>query len=230
MTAPAIRVALADDQQLVRAGLRVLLETEDGFDVVGEAADGEQAVALVRAECPDVVVMDVRMPGVDGLTALETIVADPGLAGTAVLVLTTFDLDEYVYRALRGGAAGFLLKDAEPAHLVRAIAMVARGDALLAPAVTRRLIAEFAGRPQPLVPTARLDVLTRREREVLALVGGGLTNDEIAARLVISPATARTHVGRLLTKLDARDRAQLVVIAYETGLITPRCAQGRYAP
>jgi DNA-binding NarL/FixJ family response regulator len=222
VSTPAIRVALADDQQLVRAGLRVLLETEDGFAVVGEAADGEQAVALVRAERPDVVVMDVRMPGVDGLTALETIVGDPTLAGTAVLVLTTFDLDEYVYRALRGGAAGFLLKDAEPADLVRAIALVARGDALLAPAVTRRLIAEFAGRPQPLVPTACLGVLTRREREVLALVGGGLTNDEIAARLVISPATARTHVGRLLTKLDARDRAQLVVIAYETGVITPR--------
>jgi len=217
-----IRVALADDQQLVRAGLRVLLETEDGFAVVGEAAEGEQAVALVRAQRPDVVVMDVRMPGVDGLAALETIVADPDLAGTAVLVLTTFDLDEYVYRALRGGAAGFLLKDAEPADLVRAIALVARGDALLAPAVTRRLIAEFAGRPQPLVPAGRLDVLTPREREVLALVAGGLTNDEIAARLVISPATARTHVGRVLTKLDARDRAQLVVIAYESGLIAPR--------
>ncbi|MEJ2859574.1 response regulator transcription factor [Actinomycetospora flava] len=217
-----ITVALADDQQLVRAGLRVLLETEDGFAVVGEAADGAEAVALVRARRPDVVVMDVRMPGVDGLGALETIVADPVLAGTAVLVLTTFDLDEYVYRALRAGAAGFLLKDAEPADLVRAIALVARGDALLAPAVTRRLIAEFAARPQPLVPATRLDVLTPREREVLALVGGGLTNDEIAARLVISTATARTHVGRLLTKLDARDRAALVVIAYESGAVVPR--------
>jgi len=221
-----IRVVLADDQQLIRAGLRVLLETEDGFAVVGEAADGAQAVALVHETRPDVVVMDVRMPGVDGLTALDTIVADPTLAGTAVLVLTTFDLDEYVYRALRAGAAGFLLKDGEPADLVRAIALVARGEALLAPAVTRRLIAEFAGRPEPRVPAARLDVLTPREREVLALVGGGLTNDEIAARLVISPATARTHVGRLLTKLDARDRVQLVVVAYETGLITPRCPIG----
>ncbi|MEJ2887505.1 response regulator transcription factor [Actinomycetospora aeridis] len=217
-----IRVVLADDQQLVRAGLRVLLETEDGFDVVGEAADGAAAVSLVRGTRPDVVVMDVRMPGVDGLTALETIVADPALSATAVLVLTTFDLDEYVYRALRAGAAGFLLKDAEPAELVRAIALVARGDALLAPAVTRRLIAEFARRPQPLVPAARLDVLTPREREVLALVGAGQTNDEIAARLVISAATARTHVGRLLTKLDARDRAALVVIAYETGVCAPR--------
>ncbi|GAA4926155.1 LuxR family two component transcriptional regulator [Actinomycetospora succinea] len=216
-----IRVVLADDQQLVRAGLRVLLETEDGFAVVGEAADGAEAVALVRETRPDVVVMDVRMPGVDGLAALETIVADPALAATAVLVLTTFDLDEYVYRALRAGAAGFLLKDAEPADLVRAIALVARGDALLAPAVTRRLIAEFAARPQPLAGATRLKVLTPREREVLALVGAGLTNDEIAARLVISAATARTHVGRLLTKLDARDRATLVVIAYESGVCVP---------
>ncbi|MHC1557600.1 response regulator [Actinomycetospora sp. C-140] len=224
-----IRVALADDQQLIRAGLRVLLETEDGFTVVGEAADGAAAVALARAEHPDVLVLDVRMPGVDGLTALETITADPDLAGTAVLVLTTFDLDEYVYRALRAGAAGFLLKDAEPLDLVRGIAVVARGEALLAPAVTRRLVAEFAGRPQPLVAATRLDVLTPREREVLALVGAGLTNDEVAARLVISPATARTHVGRLLTKLDARDRVQLVVVAYETGLVTPRCQRGATA-
>lgn len=222
-----IRVALADDQQLVRAGLRVLLETEEGFAVVGEAGDGAAAVDLVRATRPDVAVMDVRMPGVDGLTALETIVADPALAATAVLVLTTFDLDEYVYRALRAGAAGFLLKDVEPADLVRAIALVARGDALLAPTVTRRLIAEFAARPQPHVPAARLDVLTPREREVLALVGTGLTNDEIAARLVISTATARTHVGRLLTKLDARDRAALVVIAYESGVCAPRSAAPR---
>jgi DNA-binding NarL/FixJ family response regulator len=222
-----IRVALADDQQLVRAGLRVLLETEEGFAVVGEAGDGAAAVALVRETRPDVAVMDVRMPGVDGLTALETIVADPSLAATAVLVLTTFDLDEYVYRALRAGAAGFLLKDAEPADLVRAIALVARGDALLAPAVTRRLIAEFAARPAPVVEPTRLDVLTPREREVLTLVGAGLTNDEIAARLVISAATARTHVGRLLTKLDARDRAALVVIAYESGVVVPRTAAPR---
>lgn len=220
-----ITVALADDQQLVRAGLRVLLETEDGFAVVGEAADGAAAVALVRETRPDVAVLDVRMPGVDGLTALETIVADPDLAATAVLVLTTFDLDEYVYRALRAGAAGFLLKDADPADLVRAIALVSRGDALLAPSVTRRLITEFAARPQPLAGVSRLDLLTPREREVLALVGAGMTNDEIAAHLVISAATARTHVGRLLTKLDARDRPALVVIAYETGVVVPRAVR-----
>jgi DNA-binding NarL/FixJ family response regulator len=217
-----IRVLLADDQRLIRAGLRVLLEIEDGFDVCAEAADGREAVELARAHRPDVVVMDVRMPGTDGLTAAAEIAAEPALQGTKVLVLTTFDLDEYVYRALRAGASGFLLKDAEPAELLRGIRLAADGDALLAPSVTRRLIAEFAARPGlPTAVPARLEVLTPREREVLALVGAGATNDDIAARLVISPATARTHVGRILTKLDARDRVQLVVIAHEVGLAGP---------
>ncbi len=218
-----IRVALADDQRLVRAGFRVLLETEDGFEVCGEAADGHQAVELARASRPDVIVIDVRMPGMNGLAATREITADDRLAGTKVLVLTTFDLDEYVYQALRAGASGFLLKDIEPTELLRAIPLISAGEALLAPSVTRRLIAEFTARPQhPAAEPAGLDVLTVREREVLALVGGGLTNDEIAERLVISPATARTHVGHILTKLAARDRAQLVVIAYESGLISLR--------
>jgi DNA-binding NarL/FixJ family response regulator len=217
-----IRVLLADDQRLIRAGLRVLLEIEDGFEVCGEAADGRQAVELARSCRPDVVVMDIRMPGMDGLAATTAIGLDPGLRETKVLVLTTFDIDEYVYRALRAGASGFLLKDAEPTELLRGIRVVADGDALLAPSVTRRLIAEFATRPrQPATVSARLEVLTPREREVLGLVGGGSTNDEIAARLVISPATARTHVGRIITKLGARDRVQLVVIAYESGLVSP---------
>ena len=218
-----IRVLLADDQPLIRAGLRLLLETEVGFEVCGEAADGRRAVELARSCRPDVVVMDIRMPGVDGLAATSQIHADPHLAGTKVLVLTTYDLDEYVYRALQAGASGFLLKDAEPTELLSGIRLLVDGDALLAPSVTRRLIAEFAGRPPP--PTsvsARLDVLTPREREVLALVGGGSTNDEIAAQLVISAATARTHVGHIITKLGARDRVQLVVIAYESGLVHPR--------
>lgn len=221
-----IRVLLADDQGLVRAGFRVLLETEDGFAVCGEAADGRAAVARARATRPDVVVMDVRMPGTDGLAATAAITADPALRATKVLVLTTFDVDEYVYRALRAGASGFLLKDTEPAELLRGIRVVAGGEALLAPTVTRRLLDEFAARPEPSTAAAGLQVLTAREREVLALVGAGASNDEIAARLVISPATARTHVGHILTKLDARDRVQLVVIAYESGLVTP----GRLRP
>ena len=218
-----VRVLLADDQPLIRAGLRVLLETEPGYAVAGEAADGAEAIRLARAHRPDVVMMDVRMPGTDGLDALEAIAADPALAGTRVVVLTTFDLDVYVYRALRAGASGFLLKDTEPVALLRAIDLVHAGEALLAPSVTRRLITEFA-RHGPAAPPGedRLAVLTRREREVLALVGTGRTNGEIAAQLVISPATARTHVGRLLTKLDARDRVQLVVIAHEAGLVGRR--------
>ncbi|WP_253777527.1 response regulator [Goodfellowiella coeruleoviolacea] len=220
-----VRVVLADDQALVRAGFRVLLETEDGFEVCGEAADGAQAVALARQHRPDVVVMDVRMPGTDGLRATRMITADPELAGVRVLVLTTFDVDEYVFEALRGGASGFLLKDVEPVELVAALRVVARGDALLAPSVTRRLIAEFASRPEyRRVRVPALRALTDREREVLGLVGGGLSNEEIAAQLVISPATARTHVSRVMTKLAARDRAQLVVIAYETGLVRPGTA------
>jgi len=218
-----IRVVLADDQALVRAGFRVLLDTEDGFEVCGEAADGAQAVELARQHRPDVVVMDIRMPGTDGLTATREITGDPALAGVKVLVLTTFDVDEYVFEALRSGASGFLLKDTEPVELLRALRVVADGEALLAPTVTRRLIGEFVGRPENRrIDTSAVRRITDREREVLALVAGGLSNDEIAAQLVISTATARTHVSRILTKLGARDRAQLVVLAYESGLVTPR--------
>ncbi|PXY31777.1 response regulator [Prauserella muralis] len=217
-----IRVVLADDQALVRAGFRVLLDTEDGFEVCGEAADGSEAVALAREHRPDVVVMDVRMPGMDGLEATRRIAADEELAGVKVLVLTTFDVDSYVYEALRGGASGFLLKDTDPVELLRALRVVADGEALLAPTVTRRLIAEFVDRPENrrIDPTAIREI-TDREREVLALVAGGLSNDEIAGELVISTATARTHVSRIMTKLAARDRAQLVVLAYESGLVKP---------
>ncbi|MEU0533842.1 response regulator [Amycolatopsis tolypomycina] len=218
-----IRVLLADDQVLVRAGFRVLLETEDGFEVVGEAGDGEQAVAGALEHQPDIVVMDVRMPGVDGLEATRRITANPELAGTKVLVLTTFDVDEYVYEALRAGASGFLLKDTEPVELLRALRVVASGEALLAPTVTRRLIQEFVGRPENRrIDTSAVREITDREREVLGLVAGGMSNDEIAAHLVISTATARTHVSRIMTKIGARDRAQLVVLAYESGLVTPR--------
>ncbi|WP_436493058.1 response regulator [Actinokineospora sp. HUAS TT18] len=216
-----IRVVLADDQALVRAGFRLLLETEDGFEVCAEAADGEQAVASAKAHRPDVVVMDIRMPGVDGLVATRRITGDADLAGVRVLVLTTFDLDDYVYEALRAGASGFLLKDTDPVELLRAIRVVAAGESLLAPTVTRRLIAEFVARPGRRVDAKALRVLTEREREVLTLVAAGLSNAEIAGRLVISPATARTHVSRILGKVDARDRAQLVVLAYESGLVRP---------
>ncbi|PXY34875.1 response regulator [Prauserella endophytica] len=220
-----IRVVLADDQVLVRAGFRVLLDTEDGFEVCGEASDGEEAVALAREHKPDVVVMDVRMPGVDGLEATRRIAEDPELADVKVLVLTTFDVDSYVYDALRGGASGFLLKDTDPVELLRALRVVAAGEALLAPTVTRRLISEFVGRPENRrIDPAAIQQITDREREVLALVAGGLTNDEIAGELFISTATARTHVSRIMTKLAARDRAQLVVLAYESGLVKPGAA------
>jgi DNA-binding NarL/FixJ family response regulator len=210
-----VRVLVADDQTLVRAGLRTLLESDDDLQVVGEAADGAEAVALARATRPDVVLMDIRMPGQDGLAATRQIVADPHLAGVRVVVLTTFDLDEYVYEALRGGASGFLAKDVDPAELRHAVRVVARGDALLSPGVTRRLIAEFAARPTSQPAAARrLEVLTDREREVLALVGEGLGNDDIAARLYISPVTAKTHVSRIMSKLGAHNRAQLVVLAW----------------
>jgi DNA-binding NarL/FixJ family response regulator len=222
-----IRVVLADDQALVRAGFRLLLDTEDGFEVCGEAADGHEAVALARSVRPDVVVMDIRMPGLDGLAATRMITEDPALAEVKVLVLTTFDVDEYVFEALRSGASGFLLKDTEPVELLRALTVVAAGEALLAPTVTRTLISEFVARPeQRRLDTSVLRELTDREREVLALVAGGLSNDEIAEQLVISPATSRTHVSRILTKLGARDRAQLVVLAYESGLVAPQRSPG----
>lgn len=218
-----IRVVLADDQALVRAGFRVLLDTEDDFEVVGEAADGAQAVALAAEHLPDIVVMDIRMPGVDGLAATNRISANPALAEVKVLVLTTFDVDEYVFEALRAGASGFLLKDTDPVDLLRALRVIAEGEALLAPTVTRRLITEFVARPEHRRPKPEvLRELTEREREVLALVAGGMSNEEIATHLVISPATSRTHVSRIMTKCHARDRAQLVVLAYESGLVSPR--------
>ena len=217
-----IRVVLADDQPLVRAGFRMLLDAEEDLAVVGEADNGAAALDLVRALRPDVVLMDIRMPGVDGLEALRQITGDTALEGVRVLVLTTFELDEYVFEAVRLGASGFLVKHTQPADLVRAVREVAAGEALLSPSVTRRLIQEFAARPvRPELTPPTMDVLTDREREVVALVAQGLTNDEIAAELVLSPATARTHVSRAMVKLHARDRAQLVVFAYQSGLVRP---------
>jgi DNA-binding NarL/FixJ family response regulator len=218
----SIRVVVADDQTLVRAGFRLLVDSASDLEVVGEAVDGAEAVELARRERPAVVLMDIRMPRMDGLEATRRIAADELLDGVRVLILTTFDLDEYVYQALRVGASGFLLKDTPPADLLAAIRVVAAGDALLAPGITRRLIAEFARRPDPSrVAPAALQSLTDRERAVLGLVARGLSNSEIAQRLVVSPATSKTYVSRMLAKLDARDRAQLVAIAYETGLVTP---------
>jgi DNA-binding NarL/FixJ family response regulator len=217
-----IKVLLADDQELVRAGFKVLLDTEDDISVVGEAADGAQAVELARSTRPDVVLMDIRMPVLDGLQATRQLAAVRGLERVRVLILTTYDTDAYVFEALQAGASGFLLKDSGPAELLHAIRVVAAGEALLAPRITRRLIAQFtAARTAHEVAEDRLGVLTQREREVLALVGEGLSNQEIAARLVLSPATARTHVSRSMVKLRARDRAQLVVVAYQTGLVSP---------
>jgi DNA-binding NarL/FixJ family response regulator len=215
-----IRVLLADDQDLVRLGLRVLLDSEDDLEVVGDAADGLHAVELARRLRPDVVLMDVRLPGIDGIEATGRIVADPDLGATRVIVLTTFEIDEYVFDALRAGASGFLIKDTKPAELLRAVRLVADGDALLSPSVTRRVVREFALRPNRTVkPHPQLATLTERERETVTLVAEGLSNDEIAARLTISPATARTHVSRAMVKLGARDRAQLVVFAYQSGLV-----------
>ena len=220
-----IGVVLADDQALLRAGLRALLDAEEDIAVLGEAADGHEALELVRSLRPDVVLMDIRMPGMDGLEATRAIAADPALEATRVVVLTTFDLDEYVFEAIRCGASGFLVKDTEPTELLRA---VAGGDALLSPRVTRRLIGEFASRSRPGGGQAaeRLRALTEREREVVALVGEGLSNDEIADRLVVSPATAKTHVSRAMVKLHVRDRAHLVVLAYESGLVRPGWSEG----
>jgi DNA-binding NarL/FixJ family response regulator len=216
-----IRVVLVDDQALLRAGFRALIDAEDDIVVVGEAADGEQALRVVEDLKPDVVLMDIRMPRVDGLEATRRIVARPGLDDVHVLILTTFDLDEYVFEAIRIGASGFLVKDTEPTELLSGIRSVAGGDALLSPSVTRRLIAEFADRSRAAASPTLLDVLTDREREVVSLVAGGLNNEEIAARLFLSPATAKTHVSRAMIKLHARDRAQLVVLAYESGLVRP---------
>jgi DNA-binding NarL/FixJ family response regulator len=216
-----IRVLLADDQAAVRGGFAALINSEDGMEVADEAANGREAVDLTRRLLPHVVVMDIRMPVLDGLEATRLICSDPTLAATRVLVLTTFDLDEYVYKALRAGASGFLLKDAGPRQLLDAIRVVSAGDALIAPSITKRLIAEFAARRDPADPSQAVAELTDREREILRLVARGLSNAEIADRLVISPLTTKTHVSRILRKLDCRDRAQLVTLAYESGLVTP---------
>jgi DNA-binding NarL/FixJ family response regulator len=216
-----IRVLVADDQAAVRAGLAALVAAEDEMEIVGEAGDGRDAVELARRVFPQVVLMDIRMPTLDGLEATRLICSDPTLAETRVLVLTTFDLDEYVYAALRAGASGFLLKDSGPAELLQAIRIVAAGEALLAPSITKRLIAEFAARPDGRQPPSELRYLTEREQDVLRLVAAGLSNDEIAGRFVISRLTAKTHVSRILRKLGCRDRAQLVALAYETGLVIP---------
>ena len=216
-----IRVVVADDQALVRAGFRSLLDAQADIEVVGEAEDGRAAVELAEGLRPDIVLMDIRMPVLDGLEATRMISGRAGLENVRVIILTTFELDEYVFDALRGGASGFLVKDTEPVELIRALRVVAGGDALLSPGVTRRLIGEFAARAkEPRSPSA-LGALTERETEVLALVGEGLTNEEIAGRLLVSPATAKTHVSRIMIKLGARDRVQLVVFAYESGLVRP---------
>jgi len=217
-----IRVLLADDQSLIRAGFRILLESADDIEVVGEATDGAQAVELAHTRRADVVLMDIRMPNVDGLEATRRIAAEEDLAGVRVVILTTFESDEYVYQAIRAGASGFLVKDSEPAELIQAVRVAARGEALLSPSVTRKRITDIAGRPGRPRPAGReLERLTQREREVMTLVAAGLSNDEIAGRLYVSPLTAKTHVSRIMTKLDARDRAQLVVMAYECGLVVP---------
>jgi DNA-binding NarL/FixJ family response regulator len=220
-----IRVALADDQQLIRGGFRSLLEAEPDIEVVGEAGTGRDAVRLVTETKPDVVLMDIRMPDGDGLWATEQIVADPALNATHVVVVTTFELDEYVAQAIRAGASGFLVKDTEPVELIRAIHVVAGGDALLSPRVTKRLLERVAGTLRDAPDDSRIQTLTDREREVLTLVGQGLNNDEIGTRLYLSPLTAKTHVSRIMSKLLARDRVQLVVVAYESGLVAPGRAE-----
>jgi DNA-binding NarL/FixJ family response regulator len=216
-----IRVLLVDDQALVRAGFRALLDAEADIEVVGEAADGQEGVSSARRLSPDVILMDIRMPVMDGLEATRVVAADEELTSVRIVILTTFDLDEYVFEALRVGASGFLVKNTDPAELIHAVRAVHAGDSLLSPGVTRRLVAEYAARAKAPLPDSRLAVLTEREREVMALVAEGLSNDEIADRLVVSPATAKTHVSRAMVKLHARDRAQLVVLAYESGLVRP---------
>jgi DNA-binding NarL/FixJ family response regulator len=217
----AIRAALADDQALVRSGFAALLDAEDDITVVGEAADGTEAVRLAAREKPDVLLMDIRMPGLDGIEATRKIAADSSLAAVHVIILTTFELDEYIFDALRAGAAGFLVKDTDAAELIRAVRTVAAGEALLSPGVTRRLIAEFAARTRDARPVRGMDDLTDREREVLALIAAGLSNEEIAGQIYISKSTVKTHAARAMMKLGARDRAQLVVFAYEAGLARP---------
>jgi DNA-binding NarL/FixJ family response regulator len=216
-----IRAALADDQALVRSGFAALLDAEDDITVVGEAADGAEAVRLAAREKPDVLLMDIRMPGLDGIEATRKIAADPSLAGVHVIILTTFELDEYIFAGLRAGAAGFLVKDTDAAELIRAVRTVAAGESLLSPGVTRRLIAEFAAKTRDARPVRGLDDLTDRERQVLALIAAGLSNEEIAGRIYVSPSTVKTHAARAMMKLGARDRAQLVVLAYEGGLVRP---------
>jgi len=215
-----IRVLLADDQPLIRSGFRALLDIEDDIEVVAEAADGNEGVALAREHRPDIALLDIRMPEVDGIEATRRIAADPELAGVHVVILTNYGLDEYVFDALRAGAAGFLVKDIEPEDFLHAVRVAARGDALLAPSITRKLIDRYVTQP-PRPHGVALSELTNREREAVALVAQGLSNDEIAGRMVISPTTAKTHINRAMTKLRARDRAQLVVLAYQSGLMTP---------
>ncbi|GAB2759023.1 response regulator [Streptomyces bullii] len=217
-----IRVLLVDDQPLLRSGFRALLDLEDDIEVVAEAADGEEGLALAREHLPDIALVDIRMPVVDGIEATRRIAADPALAGVHVVILTNYGLDEHVFDALRAGAAGFLVKDIVPEDFLHAVRVAARGDALLAPSITRKLINRYVSQPLGIGTGAGLEELTNREREAVALVAQGLSNDEIADRMVISPMTAKTHVNRAMTKLHARDRAQLVVFAYESGLVTPR--------
>jgi DNA-binding NarL/FixJ family response regulator len=217
-----IRVLLVDDQALIRSGIRSLLDAEDDIDVIAEAADGQQGVALARQLRPDIALIDIQMPTMDGIEATRHIVEDDALADVRVVILTNYGIDEYVFRALRAGASGFLLKDTEPAELLQALRVVMRGDALLSPAVTRRLISEFVAQPPDTLASVGAGTLTNREREVVALVAHGLSNDEIAQAMVLSPATAKTHVSRAMTKLGCRDRAQLVVFAYQSGLVRAR--------
>ncbi|MEQ4565193.1 response regulator transcription factor [Paenarthrobacter sp. CAP02] len=216
-----IRILLADDQTLIRAGFRALLDAEPDMEVVGEAGTGREAVRSAARDRPDVILMDIRMPDDDGLTATRTILGDPAMANTRIIILTTFELDEYIAEAVRAGAAGFLVKDTEPAELIRAVRVVHDGDALLSPSVTRRIMAQLASQSRAAGKVVPLDQVTEREREVLALVGEGLNNAEIAERLFITPLTAKTHVSRIMTKLMVRDRSQLVVLAYESGLVKP---------